>query len=143
MAKVSSAEWLQNWQNGISSKTSKITKGIQSVTIAPGQKAAAKANAMLAGVTAAVTSGKWASNVASVSLSDWQTATSAKVGNIATGAANAVKSPKVQQAVATMLADNDAALAAIANMPSDTVDQRIQRSVAYQQERARLAAARG
>ena len=143
MAKVTVQQWLQNWQQGISSKTSKITQGIQSVTVAPGQKAAQKSSAMLAGVTAAVTSGKWAERVSSVSLSDWQTATAAKVGNIATGAANAVKSQRVQQNVAQALADNDAALAAIANMPSDTVDQRIQRSVAYQQERARLAAQRG
>ena len=143
MAKVSVQQMMTDWANGISQNTTKIKNGIAAVSVAPGQKAAARASAMLAGVTAAVTSGRWSAAVGGVSLSDWQNATIAKVANIATGAQAAIKTAKVQQAFAQNLADNDTALAAIATMPSDTVDQRIQRSVAYQQERHRLAQGRG
>lgn len=143
MAKVTAQQWATNWAQGLSNKTQKIRDGVSAVRTAPGALAAQKADKMLAGVTAAVTSGKWANAVGSVSLGDWQTATLAKVGNIATGAALAAKDPKVLQSAAQMLADNDAALAAIASMPSDTVDQRIQRSVAYQQARNQIAQQRG
>jgi hypothetical protein len=143
MAKVTAQQWLTNWSTGISNKTQKIRDGISNTRVAPGAAAAAKKEKMRAGINRAIDSGKWETNVAAVSLQDWQQSTLNKVGNIATGAANAVKSAKVANSVAQMLADNDAALAAIANMPSDTLDQRIQRSVAYQQARATIAAQRG
>lgn len=47
-------------------------KGIGNVTEAPGIKAAAKADKMLAKLTEAVSSGKWAARVSSVPLSEWQ-----------------------------------------------------------------------
>lgn len=49
-------------------------QGIDRVTEAPGVKAAAKADKMLAKLTEAVQSGKWAERVSSVSLSDWKDA---------------------------------------------------------------------
>lgn len=143
MAKVTAQQWLDNWSAGLSSASTKIKAGIARVTTAPGQKAASKADKMLAGVTAAVTSGKWANAVGSVSLADWQSATSNKVGNIATGAQNAKTSQKTAQAITQMLADNDAAVAAIANLPSDTLQDRIQRSIAFMQTRAQIAQQRG
>lgn len=143
MAKVTAQQWGANWSQALANKTQKIQQGVQAVSTAPGQKAAAKANAMLAGVTHAVTSGKWAANVSSVSLSDWQAATLAKVGNVATGASAAVKTQKFQQAITQMLSDNDAALAAISGMPSDTSDQRMQRALAFMQARRDIAAQRG
>lgn len=49
-----------------------IRDGIQSVTVAPGQKAAASKDRYLAGIQKSVD--KWADNVASVSLASWQEA---------------------------------------------------------------------
>lgn len=48
--------------------------GIARVSEAPGLAAAAKSDKMLAKLTEAVTSGKWAERVASVGLSEWQDA---------------------------------------------------------------------
>lgn len=143
MAKVTAQQWGANWSQALANKTQKIQQGIAQVQTAPGQKAAAKASAMLAGVTQAVTSGRWAAAVSSVSLSDWQQATTAKVGNIATGAAAAVKTQKFNAAITQMLSDNDAALAAIASMPSDTSEQRMQRALAFMQARRDIAMQRG
>jgi len=47
-------------------------RGVDKVSVAPGVKAAAKADKMLAGVTRAVQSGKWGERVKSVPLDVWQ-----------------------------------------------------------------------
>lgn len=76
------------WVQGLSSKTDKITRGIQSVTVAPGQAAARQKSVWAANTAAAVD--RFATNVGKVSLSDWQTAAINKgVPRIATGASNA------------------------------------------------------
>lgn len=142
MARTTAAEWLQRWGSGLNNATARIKSGVAKVTQAPGVAAAAKVQKMRNGVLQAIDSGKWASNVSSVPLSVWQSSMSNKgVNNIATGVTQAqqTKQAKIQ----TMLDDNDAALAAIASMPSDTPDQRIQRAVAFMQARKQIAAQRG
>jgi len=76
----------QDWVQGLSSKTAKMTAGAQAVTVSPGQSAARNAQAYLAGVQANFD--KWKSRVAQVGLNDWQTAYVTKgVPRIASGAA--------------------------------------------------------
>lgn len=75
----------QDWANRLASSTDKIKAGVQSVTVAPGQAAARQKQVYLQNVQAAAD--KWARNVASVSLSDWQNAMVNKgVQRVATGA---------------------------------------------------------
>lgn len=63
-----------------------IRKGVEAVTEAPGKKAAAQADKMLAGITKSVQSGKWAKNTAAVSLEEWKEKTLTKgVNNIGVG----------------------------------------------------------
>ena len=140
MAKVTAQEWLQNWGNGLNGAGAKIKKGVQSVTVAPGVAAAAKEDKLRAGFNAALDSGKWSNNVQRVSLGQWQDAMANKgVANISSGVAQAQKTR--QQQIAQMLQDNDAAVAAVANMPTDTQEQRIAKATAFM--RARAAATKG
>lgn len=74
-----------DWVAGLSSKTAKMQAGAQAVTVAPGQAAARNAQAYIQGVQANLQ--KWQTNVARVSLGEWQQAYVAKgVPRIATGA---------------------------------------------------------
>lgn len=60
--------------------------GIERVTEAPTAKAAAKADKMLAGITEAITSGKWARGLNRVTLEEWRDKTITKgLPRVATG----------------------------------------------------------
>lgn len=74
-----------NWANRLGQSTQKITDGVQAVTTPPGQAAARNQQGYIAGVQNNV--GKWARNVAAVSLSDWQQAVINKgIPRVSTGA---------------------------------------------------------
>lgn len=60
----------QGWVQGLTTKTDKITRGVQGVTVPPGQAAARQKAVYLAQVQANVD--RWAANSAAVSLQSWQ-----------------------------------------------------------------------
>ena len=73
------------WASGLSGATQKITEGVQSVTVAPGQLAARQKSAYVANVTARAD--VWATRVAAVSTSEWASDMINKgIPRIATGA---------------------------------------------------------
>lgn len=75
----------QEWSQRLASSTQKIQAGVQNVTVAPGQAAARQKQVYLQNVQAAAD--KWARNVASVTLADWQNAMINKgVQRVASGA---------------------------------------------------------
>src|SRR5579859_5527607 len=74
-----------NWATRLGQSTSKITAGVQAVTVSPGAAAARQADVWAANVAAA--KAKWQRNVAAVSLQDWQQAMTQKgIGRIGAGA---------------------------------------------------------
>jgi len=74
-----------DWVKGLQGAGQKITDGINAVTVAPGQKAAAQVNLYVANVQAAAP--KWAKRTAAVGLGEWQAAAIGKgVPRIASGA---------------------------------------------------------
>jgi len=73
------------WVTNLSNATATITAGVNAVTVAPGQAAAAKVTTWIAKVTAS--QNKWATNTAAVSLQSWQSSmTTVGIPRISTGA---------------------------------------------------------
>lgn len=72
MAKLTPAEYAEKWNRRLSQSTEDIRRGINRVTEAPGVKAAAQKDAMLANLTKAVNDGTWENQVRGVGLDDWK-----------------------------------------------------------------------
>jgi len=78
----------QDWVNGISAKTAKMTQSVQAVTVAPGQAAARQKAVWLQNTQASAD--RWAQRVGNVSLQDWQAAMVSKgIPRVASGASAA------------------------------------------------------
>lgn len=130
MARVNGAGWLEKWKRRLDGAATDITNGVNRVTTAPGQAAAAASDRMLAGITQSVTSGVWGRRVASVSLNDWQQSMIKKgIPRMATGTAQAVatKAPKID----ALLAVVDAASAQVKSMPKGGIEQSKARAAAF------------
>lgn len=138
MARVTPQQWLDKWGRRLSAAGPDITNGIQRVQQAPGVAAAAAQDRMLAGVTAAVTSGVWARQVQKVSLQDWKDAmTNKAIPRLAQGISGAQKS-KVAN-VTALLAAVDGAVAATNAVPRGNLEQNIQRATTFMREMAARA----
>jgi len=132
MARVNGQGWLDKWKRRLDSAQTDITNGVNRVTTAPGQQAAAASQRMLQGVTDAVTSGVWGRRVASVSLQDWQNAMIKKgIPRMATGTAQAqaTKASKID----TLLSAVDTAAAAARALPKGGIEQSKARANAFMQ----------
>jgi hypothetical protein len=82
------------WKRNTATAGQSYKEGIGKVRVAPGELAAAQQNRMLTNVTEAITSGRWANRVRSVSLGSWQAAAQGKgAQNYSTG----VASPQAEQ----------------------------------------------
>jgi hypothetical protein len=89
-----------HWAQQLAGAGPKIQAGVQGVSAAPGAAAARQKAAYVAGVTAKAD--KWASNVAAVSLNEWQQAFINKgLPRIASGAQQA--QPKFTQFMSKLL----------------------------------------
>jgi hypothetical protein len=131
MARLTPEEYAAKWAQRTSAATADYSAGIQRVQTAPGQQAAAKEQKYQAGVQAAVTSGKWRRNVAGVSLQQWQEAAMNKgAQRLATGAQAAQS--KMAAAGARILPMIDQVAAEVARLPDTTVEDRINKSAAFQ-----------
>jgi hypothetical protein len=113
------------WSANLGAATQYITDGVNRVTVAPGQKAAAAADLWLQRVQAS--RAKWQARVGAVSLADWQHAMTTKgVGRIASGATAAV--PKMQSFLADFLPFQERVTASTQAMPKGTLEQGIARA---------------
>ena len=117
-----------NWASGMSASTEKISRGIDRVSGAPGQKAAAKRDKYVAGVNDNLD--KWARNVAAVSEAEWKDAAKAGVTRVAEGAR--LKQGKYADRVAPVFSHMDSVLSRVDSMPDNTLEQRIQKSAEFQ-----------
>lgn len=117
------------WASGMANSTEKIKAGVNAVTVAPTQKAAARLDAYLAGVQRAVSSGKMADSLNRVTLQDWQRAMTDKGVNRVAGGAAAAK-PKFQNFMAEFLPFLDAGKRQLESMPRGGLEENIQRAVA-------------
>lgn len=115
------------WASRLGAATQEITAGVNSVTVAPGQRAAAQVDTWLARVQAA--RDKWVRNVSGVSLGSWQQAMIQKgVPRVAQGAQAA--QPKMAAFMSQFLPHVEAGAAQVRNMPKTTIEDGIQRAIA-------------
>jgi hypothetical protein len=91
MAKITGSEYAEKWARRLSGAVEDIRKGVESVTEAPGKKAAERKAKWIAKMTDASVQNKWATNVGAVTLDQWKRATAEiGVGRIAAGATASV-----------------------------------------------------
>lgn len=125
--KSTSAQATAKWLSGLQNATARMTAGAQAVQTAPGQAAAAASAKWLAKVTASQQ--KFATNVAKVSLQDWQNAyVTTGIPRVSQGAQQ--KQGKVTAFMDQFLPYLSAGLATIDKMPSTTLEDGIARATA-------------
>jgi hypothetical protein len=110
-ARKTAAQVAQKWSTNLQNSTPTMTSGINGVTVAPTQLAAAQSQAYVTGVQNAVASGRWQSALQKVSLSQWQ---------------NAMKTkgiPRVQQAATTDMPTVQAAFGPLLDFVYNARDQ--------------------
>lgn len=130
MARVSPQEWLTKWGTNLNASGTYIKNGVNRVTVAPGQAAAAASDRMLAGVTNAIQTGTWQRAVSSVSLQQWQNAMINKgIPRLQTGITQAQNS-KVDK-ITTLLSNVDASAAAANALPKGGLQQGIARATEF------------
>lgn len=125
--KATSAQATAKWLSGLQNATARMTAGAQAVQTAPGQAAAAASAKWLAKVTASQQ--KFATNVAKVSLQDWQNA------YITTGIPRVSQGAQQKQSKVTAFMDQflpylNTGLQTIDKMPSTTLEDGIARATA-------------
>lgn len=131
MAKIVDPQaYAEKWARRTGQATQDYVAGVQGVQTAPGQQAAAQQATYLARVNESA--GKWARNVAGVSLQDWKDKT-VNVGAARISSGVTAAQSKMAAVASQLLPAVAAAAAASRAMPKQTLDQRIQRSVAFQQ----------
>lgn len=117
----------QRWVTNLSAATSQMTTGANSVTVAPGQAAAAAADKWLAKVTAAKP--KFIANVSAVSLQSWQNSyINIGIPRVAQGAQ--AKQAKFESFMNDFLPYLQSGVAQIDKMPNTTLQDGINRATA-------------
>lgn len=134
-ARVTPQEAANKWSRRLGAAGEDIRRGIERVSVAPGQQAAAQQPKMRARTLEAIDSGKWARNTAAVTLPDWKRAAIDKgVPRIASGATDA--EPKMAAFMSELLPAVDAAVARVDAMPSTTLDDNIARMTTFVRQMA-------
>lgn len=125
----SAADAASKWQQNFGAAGQAWANGIESVTVAPGQAAAAAKDLYVAGVNN--NANKWASRVAAVPLQTWKSVSVQKgQSRLSSGAAAGLA--KYQAAIQRVL---DAEKTIVAGLPPrGSVAQNIARSSAFQQQ---------
>lgn len=113
------------WASRLGAATTEITNGVNRVTVAPGQLAAAKFDKWLSGVQAAAQ--KWRSRVASVPLESWKASTLAGIPRISSAAT--AKVGKYKAFASEFYPHLEAGMQKIHAMPDNTIDARINSAV--------------
>lgn len=126
MARLTPQQTAEKWAQRTGAATSDWERGIQNVTVSPGQAAAAAADKWQAGVANA--KGKFAANSQAVSLQDWKNAAVSKSSRYAQGTQAGVG--KMQRHLMEFLPLQQQVTDAVRAMPSTTPEQREQRAIA-------------
>jgi len=135
MATKTPAQVAAKWAQRAQSATQALQDGINGVTVAPGQLAASKQDKMLANITQAITSGKWAQNVSAITLQQWKDAMLTK-GVQRYGAGVSASQTKFQTFMGKLLPYQANIQAQLASMPDLTLQDNINRAIYVIQQMA-------
>ena len=125
---ITPAEMAEKWRTRISSAGAAITRGVDAVDVAPGQKAAAQDQKWYDNVVAS--RDKWKARVGAVTLADWRKAMKDKgIPNISSGA-NAAKN-LFQNFASALLTHQEAGLQALESLPTQTPQNMKDRMIAW------------
>ena len=133
MARVTAAEAAEKWGRRLKGATQDIERGVRRVSEAPGMAAAKQADLMKTNINKAIDSGRWAKNVASVTLEDWQDKIINKgIGRITAGVDQAAAKQEVMYE--KLLRNVDESVAIVNRTPRGDINQNIQRMVTFATE---------
>lgn len=119
------AKWLRN----IQSAQQEMQAGVARVTVSPGQAAAAKRQKWINALSDPATQDKWARNVSSVSLGQWQQAMNEYgIARVAQGAQ--AKQAKFERAMGSLLTYIDQGVSQVRQMDDSNYAAREQRALA-------------
>jgi predicted transcriptional regulator len=125
--KLTPQEYQQKHAARLKGSISDIQAGVNKVTVAPTQQAAAAQAKMLQNLTQAVSSGKWAARLKSVDLQTWQAATINKgLNRIASGIDGAQQ--KVIDFASQLLPFEASLQDQVSKMPNLTLEDSVQRA---------------
>ena len=128
--KLTPQEFQEKHARNLKASVPDIRAGVLRVTDSPTEKAAAAQNKMLARLTEAVSSGKWAAGLRRVSLEEWKDKTLNKgIGRIAAGIDAAA--PKVVAFATDLIAFENTLMSRIETMPDLTLEDSIQRATEW------------
>jgi len=130
MARVTPEEYQEKHARRLKGAISDITRGVERVTTNPCELAAAKADKMLAKLSEAVQSGKWANNLKKVSLDDWKTKMVNKGIPRISGGIDGAKD-KVVAFAKDLLPHVDSGVTKIKKLPDLTIDDSINRAATF------------
>lgn len=134
MTRVDPQAGTQKWLNRLSAASADITAGIARVQESPGVAAVRSKAKYQNNVVAAFP--KWERRTGAVTLQQWQSNTTAAVGNVASGAQR--KQGNYQAFAQQFYPYVDAGVSKIKSMPNDTFEARVQRAVAMMRYNAQF-----
>ena len=138
MAKLTPKEAQEKHARRLKASVPDITAGVERVTEAPGKKAAAKADKMLANLTEKVRDGTWARRVGEVSLEDWKKKMIDKgIPNIAAGIDLAAA--KTEDFFSQLFAYQDTIKGKLERMPDLTLEDSITRMTTWVRDMAKFS----
>lgn len=125
------------WARNLGAAGEAIKAGVQAVSVAPTDKAAAAADRYAAGVARAVTDGKYQAGLRRVSLEDWKQATLRKgLNRIAAGATEGKS--KMTAFLSDFIPHLEAGQRMLDSMPRGDLQTNIQRAVSMMQHNAQF-----
>ena len=128
--KVNTDEWIEKGGRRLKSSQTDILRGVNSVTEAPGIRAAQQVDAMRAGILESLDNGTWQRAVAGVSLGEWQDAMINKgIPRLAVGVDQAAG--KIRDKIGQLLQEVETAQTAVDRMPKGTFQDSLNRMTQF------------
>ena len=138
MARKNPDQIAEKWARRLAGATEDIRQGVEGVSEAPSQKAIQKKDKMIKEWTEAINSGKWERSLSKVGLDDWKQAFLEKgLSRIPSGAE--ASKPKFEEFMNQLLPYIDNVKSKIERMPDTTLEDRINRAVAFMREMSKFS----